>query len=108
MLRAGLLAEATGASGRKAGSQGEGRTTQVDWQWEKGQWLPQSQARDTVSPLLLLPQQWFQSSFGPLRTAGAAMDRPEARKQGYRGRYRGHIVLPSSHQKRVSPPAAGG
>lgn len=46
--------------------------------------------------------------FWPLKPAGAVMDIPEARKQGYRGRYVCHVFLPSSHQKWcVSPPAAG-
>lgn len=107
MLREGLLAEDTGAGERQAGSQGE--VAPPGWVGSgKWQWLSCLQARDTPSPQLLLPQQSFQTSFGPLKTAGAVMDIPEAHKQGYRGRYVGHTFLPSSHQKRcVGPPAAG-
>lgn len=35
MLREGILAEDTGAGERQAGSQGEGCTTRVGWQWEE-------------------------------------------------------------------------
>lgn len=39
MLR-GLLAEDTGAKGRKAGNQGECCSTQVGWQWEEAMVVP--------------------------------------------------------------------
>lgn len=68
----------------------------------KKQWLSCSRARDTLSTLLHLPQQSFQISLGPLKTAaGAVTYLPESHKQGYRGGNAGDTFLPSPSRSGV-------
>lgn len=107
MLREGLLAEDTGAGERQAGSQGEGCTTRVGWQWDEAMVVLFTGQRHTFTTAPSA-RAVISDQFGPLKTAGAVMDIPEAHKQGYRGRYVGHTFLPSSRQKQcLGPPAAG-